>query len=161
MGRLQWISCQECKTIRDVECRIVNIDKHGKYLPKVRGWQHRSHSCLTLHSHCRKSARMSRPRNVFLSQSRWRPRSVSTSRPRLVRMFQLWPMSLSHRNSATESQGESGDWFWQDVMFLISFQEGLSNSGVHQTEGCHWEDSQDSLSARSAAPRKIWASSQG
>ena len=37
-------SCQECKTIRDVECRIVNIDKHGKYLPKVRGWQFRSHS---------------------------------------------------------------------------------------------------------------------
>lgn len=37
-------SCQECKTIRDVECRIVNIDKHGKYLPKVRWWQHRSHS---------------------------------------------------------------------------------------------------------------------
>ena len=109
-GRLQWISCQECKTIRDVECRIVNIDKHGKYLPKVRGWQHRSHSCLTRHLHCRKSARMSRPKNVFLSQSRWRPRSVSTSRPRLVRMFQLWLMSLSHRNSATESQGESGDW---------------------------------------------------
>ena len=26
---------QECKTIRDVECRIVNIDKHGKYFPKV------------------------------------------------------------------------------------------------------------------------------
>ena len=25
---------QECKTITDIECRIVNIDKHGKYLPK-------------------------------------------------------------------------------------------------------------------------------
>ena len=154
-------SYQECKTIRDVECRIVNIDKHGKYLPKVRWWQHRSHSCHTSHAHFRKSARMSQPRNVFLFQSRWRRRSVSISRPRLVRMSQLWQMSLSHRNSATESQGEPSDWFWQDVMFLVSFQEGLSNSGVHQTEGCHWEDSQDSLSPWSATQRKIWACSQG
>ena len=27
---------KDCKTIPDVECRIVNIDKHGKYTPKVK-----------------------------------------------------------------------------------------------------------------------------
>ena len=33
---LQTAYKQDCKTIPDVECRIVNIDKHGKYTPKVR-----------------------------------------------------------------------------------------------------------------------------
>ena len=32
---LQTAYKQDCKTIPDVECRIVNIDKHGKYTPKV------------------------------------------------------------------------------------------------------------------------------
>jgi len=31
---LQTAYKQECKTITDVECRIVNLDKHGKHVPK-------------------------------------------------------------------------------------------------------------------------------
>ena len=77
---------KDCKTIPDVECRIVNIDKHGKYTPKVR---------LNLHSNLnntiryifRKSVQMFQHKSAFQSPSRWRQRSVSIFRPRAVRTF--------------------------------------------------------------------------
>ena len=44
---LQTAYKQDCKTISDVECRIVNIDKHGKYTPKVNSIATMD-DCLTL-----------------------------------------------------------------------------------------------------------------